>query len=227
MKKEIAEFIGTFILVFLGCGAAVIAGDLVGVLGIAIAFGLALIAAAYGIGHISGCHINPAVSIGACVAGRMGSIDCIRYIAAQCLGAVAGAFVLMIIMQGQLKGFEVGISGLGQNGWGAGYLGEFDMLSAFIFEALATFLFMTVILGVTGEETMGAVAGLAIGLTLIVIHIVGINVTGVSVNPARSLGPALFVGGTAIKQLWLFIVAPCLGAVLSGLCFKFGVIGRE
>ena len=226
MKKEIAEFIGTFTLVFLGCGAAVIAGGLVGILGIAIAFGLALIAMAYGIGHISGCHINPAVSIGALVAGRMGPMECIRYIIAQCLGGLAGACVLLLIMKGNLNGFDIASSGLGQNGWGAEYMGGFDMQAAFLFELIATFLFMTVILGVTGEDGPAGMAGLAIGLTLIVIHIVGINVTGVSVNPARSFGPALLVGGTAMSQLWLFIAAPCLGAVLAGLCVRMGWIGK-
>jgi aquaporin Z len=212
MKKEFAEFIGTFTLVLLGCGAATIAGDSVGVLGISFAFGLALIAIAYGIGRIS---INPAVSFGAFVAGRMSFVDFIRYAVAQCAGGIAGAFVLMTILKGQMAGYDVAASGLGQNGWGAGYLGEYTQQAALIFEIVATFIFVTVILGSTHEKAHPAIAGLAIGLTLVVIHIVGIQVTGVSVNPARSLGPALFVGGQAMDQLWLFIAAPFIGATLA------------
>jgi aquaporin Z len=224
MSKALAEFLGTFTLVLLGCGAAVIAGDKVGVLGISFAFGFALIAMAYGIGPVSGCHINPAVSLGALVAGRMSIGDFIQYVVAQCLGAIAGAFVLYTIVTGKLAPHDVAVSGLGQNGYGAGYLGEYGMPAAFIFEAVATFLFLVVILGSTQKVAPGAMAGLAIGLTLVVIHIVGIQVTGVSVNPARSLGPALFAGTTAISQLWLFIVAPCLGAVVAGILFRTGTL---
>jgi len=227
MKKPVAEFIGTFTLVLFGCGAAVIAGGEVGVLGIALAFGLALIAMAYGIGPISGCHINPAVSLGALVAGRMSVGDFIQYVIAQCLGGIAGAFVLYLIATGKLAGYDVATSGLGQNGWGAGYLGEYGMASAFIFEAVATFLFLVVILGSTQSSAPAAMAGLAIGLTLAVIHIVGIQVTGVSVNPARSLGPAVFAGAHAMSQLWLFIVAPCLGAVVAGILFKIGLLEAD
>lgn len=220
MKKEIAEFIGTFTLVLFGCGAATIAGDSVGMLGISFAFGLALIAMAYGIGAISGCHINPAVSFGAFIAGRMSFVDFIRYSVAQCAGAIAGAFVLMTILQGQAAGYDVASAGLGQNGWGDGYLGEYTMHAALVFEIVATFLFVTVILGATKEDN-AALAGLAIGLTLVVIHIVGINVTGVSVNPARSLGPAVFVGGEAISQLWLFVAAPLVGATSAALVHRY------
>lgn len=224
MQKPIAEFIGTFTLVLLGCGAAVIAGKEVGVLGISMAFGLALIAMAYGIGPVSGCHINPAVSLGALVAGRMSIGDFIQYVIAQCLGAVAGAAVLYLIATGKLAGYDIAKSGLGANGWGATYLGGYGMPAAFIFEAVATFLFLTVILGSTGKNAPAGMAGLAIGLALIVIHIVGIQITGVSVNPARSLGPALFVGGDALAQLWLFIVAPCVGAVAAGALFRSGTL---
>ncbi len=223
IKKEIAEFIGTFTLVLFGCGAAVIAGEQIGVLGISFAFGLALIAMAYGIGGVSGCHINPAVSFGAWVAGRMSFIDFIRYAVAQCAGAIAGAFVLMTIVKGQMAGYDVAASGLGQNGWGAGYLGEYTRDAALLFEVVATFLFVTVILGATDDADIAhpAIAGLAIGLTLVVIHIVGIQISGVSVNPARSLGPALFVGGQAMEQLWLFIAAPFAGATLAALRYRF------
>ena len=214
MKKALAEFIGTMTLVLLGCGAAVIAGTQVGVLGIAVAFGLALIAMAYGIGPVSGCHINPAVSLGVLVAGRMSVGDFIQYVIAQCLGAIAGAFILYMIASGKLAGYDV--ARLGQNGWGAGYLGEYGFGAAFTFEVVATFLFLVVILGSTQASAPGAMAGLAIGLALIAINIFGIQITGASVNPARSLGPALFVGGKAMAQLWLFIVAPCLGAAAAG-----------
>lgn len=221
MKKEIAEFIGTFTLVLFGCGAATIAGDSVGVLGISFAFGLALIAMAYCMGRISGCHINPAVSFGALIAGRMTFVEFIRYAVAQCAGGIAGAFVVMTILKGQMAGYDVAASGLGQNGWGEGYLGEYTQQAAFIFEVVAIFIFMTVILGATEDDGHPAIAGLAIGLTLVVIHIVGINVTGVSVNPARSLGPAVFVGGQAMEQLWLFVAAPMLGATLAALRHRY------
>jgi len=227
MSKALAEFIGTFTLVLLGCGAAVIAGKEVGVLGISFAFGLALIAMAYGIGPVSGCHINPAVSLGALVAGRMSTGDFVTYVIAQCLGAIAGAFVLYMIATGKLAGYDVAKAGLGQNGWGPGYLGQYGLPAAFLFEAVATFLFLVVILGSTSAGAPSAMAGLAIGLSLVVIHIVGIQITGVSVNPARSLGPALFAGTNALSQLWLFIVAPCVGAVAAGLVFKMGLLGGE
>ena len=232
MKKMIAEFIGTFTLVLFGCGAAVIAGPAVGattvgVLGIAFAFGLAIVAMAYGIGLVSGCHVNPAVSFGVWIAGRMPTGEMVQYVIAQCLGAIAGTAVLYLIMSGKASGWD---GGLGQNGWGTGYLGEYNTLSALVFEVVATFLFLVVILGVTRKGTplhIAGFAGMAIGLTLAAIHSVGINVTGVSVNPARSLGPALFVGGTALAQLWLFIVAPLVGAALAGLVYRSGVLWGE
>lgn len=223
MNKQLAEFIGTFTLVLLGCGSAVIAGADIGLTGISFAFGLALIGMAYGIGSVSGCHINPAVSLGMVAAGRMQMPEAIKYIIAQVAGAIVAALVLMIIASGKAD-YSVAENGLGQNGWGAGYLGEYTMVAAFIFEVVATFLFMVVILGATGAGAPAAMAGLAIGLALVVIHLVGINVTGVSVNPARSIGPALFAGTTALAQLWLFIVAPVIGAVAAGLLFKTGML---
>jgi aquaporin Z len=227
MKKPAAEFIGTFALVFFGCGAAVIAGmgtgsTAIDVLGIAFAFGLAIVAMAYGIGPISGCHVNPAVSFGVLVAGRMTVSDFISYVIAQVLGALAGAIVLYIILSGKSSGWT---GSLGQNGWGTGYLGQYNLLSAFIFEVVATFLFLVCILGVTQQGSPTQLAGLAIGLTLVAIHIVGINVTGVSVNPARSLGPAIVGAGTdprALGQVWLFIIAPLIGAGIAGSLFKSG-----
>ena len=226
MKVFVAELIGTFTLVLLGCGSAVLAGAEVGQLGISFAFGLAIVAMAYGIGPISGCHVNPAVSFGAFIAGRMQMNDMLKYWAAQFTGALLGAGVLYLIATGK-AGYDLATNGLGANGWGPGYLGEFNLVSALVFEVVATFLFMVVILGSTQKSAPGMVAGLAIGLTLAVIHIVGIQVTGVSVNPARSFGPAVIVGGTAISQLWLFLVAPLIGAALAGLLFKQKVLETE
>lgn len=226
MKVFIAELVGTFTLVLLGCGSAVLAGGEVGQLGIAFAFGLAIVAMAYGIGPISGCHVNPAVSFGAFVAGRMPLNAMLQYWAAQFIGALLGAGVLYLIATGK-TGYDLAANGLGQNGWGAGYLGEYNLASALVFEVVATFLFLVVILGSTQKSAPGMLAGLAIGLTLTVIHIVGIQVTGVSVNPARSFGPAVIVGGTAISQLWLFLIAPLIGAALAGLLFKQKVLETE
>lgn len=225
MKKLLAEAIGTFALVFFGCGAAVLAGsgtagvEAVGQLGIAFAFGLAIVAMAYGIGPVSGCHVNPAVSFGAFVSGRMSASEMAQYWAAQIIGAVIGAGVLYLIASGKAD-YSLAGNGLGANGWGEGYLGEYSLVAALVFEVVATFLFVTVILGATQGKAPAAMAGLAIGLTLVVIHIVGIQVTGVSVNPARSFGPAVFVGGAALSQLWLFVVAPLIGAALAGLLFR-------
>ena len=225
MKKLIAEAIGTFALVLFGCGAAVLAGagtaglDPVGQLGVSFAFGLAIVAMAYGIGPVSGCHVNPAVSFGAFIAGRMSAPEMVQYWIAQFIGALIGAGVLYLIASGQAS-YTLAENGLGANGWGEGYLGEYSLLSALIFEVVATFLFLVVILGATQSSAPAAMAGLAIGLTLAVIHIVGIQITGVSVNPARSFGPAVFVGGAALSQLWLFIIAPLIGAALAGLLFR-------
>lgn len=226
MKKAIAELLGTFALVVFGCGSAVFAGDQTGMLplGIAFAFGLAIVAMAYGIGPVSGCHVNPAVSLGAFIAGRMNFKDLITYVIAQCIGAILGAGLLYLILSGKAGGWDVHTAGLGQNGWGPGYQGEYSLQSAFIFEVVATFLFLVVILGSTHKLAPVGFAGLAIGLTLTVIHIVGIRITGVSVNPARSLGPALFVGGQALQQLWLFIVAPLIGAAAAGILFRTSLL---
>lgn len=226
MKVFVAELIGTFTLVLMGCGSAVLAGGEVGQLGISFAFGLAIVAMAYGIGPISGCHVNPAVSFGAFVAGRLSPGAMLQYWAAQFTGALLGAGVLYLIATGK-AGYDLAVNGLGQNGWGAGYLGEYNLASALVFEIVATFLFLVVILGSTQKSAPGAFAGLAIGFTLVLIHIVGIQVTGVSVNPARSFGPAIIVGGTAISQLWLFIVAPLIGAGLAGLFFKQKLLETE
>ena len=216
MSKFFAEFIGTLTLVLFGCGAAVLGGDHVGQLGIALAFGFAIVAMAYGIGPISGCHVNPAVSLAVFVAGRMSARDMALYWAAQFAGALAGAAILASIAGTA--------GGLGQNGWGPGYLGEFPLAAAATFEVVMTALFVIVILGSTGEGSSPGFAGLAIGITLAVIHIVGIQVTGVSVNPARSFGPAVLVGGNALSQLWLFFVAPAAGAVIGALLFRLKLL---
>ncbi|MEL6370408.1 MAG: aquaporin Z [Pseudomonadota bacterium] len=226
MKKLIAEFIGTFTLVLFGCGSAVLAGGEVGQLGISFAFGLAIVAMAYGIGPVSGCHVNPAVSFGAFLAGRLSINDLAGYAVAQIAGAIAGAGVLLIIASGT-AGYDLATNGLGQNGWGPGYLGEYSLAAAFLFEVIMTALFLIVILGSTDKNAPAQFAGLAIGLTLVVIHIVGIQVTGVSVNPARSIGPAIFVGGQAMGQIWLFIVAPLIGAAIAGGLFQTGLLGSD
>jgi aquaporin Z len=219
MSKFVAEFIGTFALVLFGCGAAVLGGgEHVGQLGIALAFGFAIVAMAYGIGPVSGCHVNPAVSLAAFVAGRMSVKELAIYWVAQFAGATAGAGVLLVIAG------PAAAHHLGQNGWGPGYLGEFPLQAAFLFEVVMTALFVIVILGATGADAAPGFAGLGIGIALAVIHIVGIQVTGVSVNPARSFGPAVFVGGQALAQLWLFFVAPAIGAVLGALLYRFNLL---
>lgn len=224
MKKYLAEAIGTFILVLFGCGTAVVAGDKVGIVGIAFAFGFALIAAAYGIGPISGCHINPAVSLGFWSAGRLSLKDMVGYWIGQFAGAIIAAAVLYIIASGIGGGYDIATSGLGQDGWGPGYQGGYSMTSAIVFEFVATLLFVTVILGSTQKPAPVEIAGLAIGITLVVIHIFGIHITGVSVNPARSLGPALFVGGKAMQQVWLFLVVPSVAGIVAGIPFKLRLL---
>lgn len=221
-SKAIAEFIGTFILVFFGVGSAVLMGSEIGFHGIAMAFGLSIVAAAYGLGAISGAQLNPAVSLGFLASGRMPFGEFIAYCIAQILGAIAGAAVIYLIASGKAD-YSLAENGLGQNGFGAGYNGGYSMQSALIFEFVATFLFVTVILGATQSDAPAGFAGLAIGLTLMGIHLVGIDVTGVSVNPARSIAPALFVGGKAIADLWLFIAAPLAGGAVAGILYGAGI----
>jgi aquaporin Z len=215
-SKLTAEFLGTLILVLFGCGAAVLGGEQVGQLGIALSFGFAIVALAYGLGPISGGHVNPAVSLGVFLAGRMPAREMVLYWIAQFAGALVGAAILMAISGGHEH--------LGQNGWGPGYGGEYGVGAAATFEVVMTALFVGVILGATGRGGAPGFAGLAIGLTLAAIHIVGIHVTGVSVNPARSFGPAVLAGGQALSQLWLFIVAPLVGAVIGALPFRLGIL---
>ncbi len=224
--KFTAEFLGTMVLVLMGCGSAVIGGANgttgVGLLGISFAFGLSVVAMAYAIGHISGCHINPAISIGMVVAGRMKGSECIGYIISQVLGAIAGAGVLYLIASGK-PGFDLA-NGLGQNGYDTASPQNYSMIAGFIAEFVFTAIFLLVIFGSTSTKNIhGGFAGLAIGLSLVLIHIVGIPVTGVSVNPARSIGPAIFAGGIAISQLWLFILAPILGSIAAAIIWRFFV----
>jgi len=230
-RKYIAELIGTAALVLFGCGSVTIVGYLgatpVGTLPVALAFGLTLTAMVYGIGPISGCHVNPAVTVSMWAAGRMEAKHTIGYIISQVVGGIIGTLILVVILKSKLSGYDIAANGLGQNGWGEGYGGEFGILAAIITELVTTFLFTLVILAVTQHPGTSAVAGLAIGLTLAAIHIVFIPVTGVSVNPARSLGPAVFVGGQAIVQVWLFLIVPMIGGAIAGLLFKAGIISSE
>lgn len=218
MKKYVAEAFGTFLLVFVGCGAAVFAGAAVGHLGVAFAFGLGLIMAAYIIGGISGCHINPAVTVGAWAAGRISKTQGIGYIIGQVVGAIIAAFAVLIIAQGQ-PDYTISM-GLGQNGFGNSYNGGYNILSAVLFEFLATLIFVTFWMEVTEDKDMSRWGGFLIGLCLIGIHIVGIQITGVSVNPARSIGPALFAGPYALAQLPIFIIAPLAGGLVGGYLSK-------
>jgi aquaporin Z len=231
MKKLFAEFIGTFCLVLFGCGAAVVSGvssagpNGIGLLGISFAFGLAVVVMAYAIGPISGCHINPAITVSMLVAGKIKAVDAIGYIIAQFAGATAAAAVLYLIQKG-MPDFVFGEYALGSNGWGAGYGGAYSATSAFITETVLTFLFLFVIFATTSKLGNSNMAGLAIGLTLVLIHLVAIPITGTSVNPARSFGPAVFAGGEALKQLWLFIAAPLAGGILAAVTWKW-VFGKE
>lgn len=221
-KKYFAEGLGTFALVLFGCGAATLASVTtagpagIGLLGISLAFGLSVVVMAYTIGPISGCHINPAISIAMLVAGKLSVKDTVGYVIAQCIGAIIAAGVLYQLAVGS-AGFVMPEWGLGSNGWGDGYLGEYNMTSALIAEFVFTFLFLLVIFGTTAKNASPAMAGLAIGISLALIHMVAIPITGTSVNPARSLGPALFAGGAAMSQLWLFIVAPIAGGLCAAL----------
>ena len=226
MKKYIAELIGTMVLVLFGCGSAAIAGSMLGNLGIALAFGLSIVAMAYVIGDISGCHINPAVSIGMWIDGRMESKDLVMYIIFQCIGAIIGIALLAAIISSapSLGGYAT--TGLGQNGFGSASSVGLDVVGAIIVEVILTFVFVFTVLGVTKKVENGAVAGIVIGLTLAFVHIMGIPLTGTSVNPARSLAPALFLGGQALEQVWVFILAPVVGAIIAGLLYK-GLISED
>ena len=219
-KKYLAELIGTFVLVFIGTGSAVVAGKEIGFLGIAFAFGISVLVMVYAIGQISGCHINPAITIGMLANGKIGSKDAVMYIIAQCIGAIIASLVLLSIMTG-LPGYTLATNGLGQNGYGVASSGGFPLASGFIAEVVLTFIFLMVVFGATSKKAPAGFAGIAIGLSLAMIHMVGIPITGTSVNPARSLGPALVVGGTALAQLWVFILAPIIGALIAAMVWKY------
>jgi aquaporin Z len=221
-KRLGAEFLGTFWLVLGGCGSAVLAAAFpnlgIGFLGVALAFGLTVLTMAFAIGHISGCHLNPAVSVGLAAGGRFSWGDLIPYVVAQVVGAVAAAGVLYFIASGTV-GFELG--GFASNGYAEHSPGGYSLLAAFVCEVVMTFFFLIVILGSTDERAPKGFAPIAIGLGLTLIHLISIPVTNTSVNPARSTGPALFVGGWALAQLWMFWIAPIVGAALAGVAYKW------
>jgi len=219
-----AEMLGTFWLVFAGCGSAVLAAGVPGVgigwLGVSFAFGLSLMTMAFAIGHISGCHVNPAVSVGLWMGGRFPASEIIPYWIAQLVGAVVAAGVLAVIASGT-AGFDLVASGFAANGYAEHSPGGYSMIAALVAEVVLTFVFLMIILGATDGRAPAGLAPIAIGLGLTVIHLVGIPVTNLSVNPARSTGPALFVGGWALSQLWLFWVAPIVGGALAGFAYKW------
>lgn len=221
MKKYVAEFIGTLWLVLGGCGSAVLAAAYpelgIGFAGVALAFGLTVVTMAYAIGHISGCHLNPAVSLGLWAGGRFDTKELLPYILSQVLGGIAGAGILYLIATGK-PGFELG--GFAANGYGEHSPGGYSMLAALVCEVIMTFMFLIVIMGATHSKAPKGFAGLAIGLALTLIHLISIPVTNTSVNPARSTSQAIFVGGWAAEQLWLFWVAPIVGALLAGFVYK-------
>lgn len=219
-KKYLAELLGTFTLVLIGCGSAVIAGQRIGFLGIALAFGLAVLAMVYAIGSISGCHINPAITVSMLAAGKIKPKDALGYVIAQCVGAIMASAVLLAMAKG-LPGYMISINGLGQNGYGVHSPMGYSLLSCFVTEVVLTALFLFVIFGSTSENAPKGFAGISIGLSLVFIHLVGIPITGTSVNPARSLAPALLVRGAALSQVWLFLVAPIVGGLLTAVIWKF------
>ena len=219
MKKYAAELIGTFVLVFGGVGSAVLAGAHIGFLGVSLAFGLTLLTMAYAIGPISGCHINPAVTLGILMAKKINMKDAAAYVIAQCVGAILAAAVILFIAQGTPDGYVASVSGLGANGYAAHSPGQYSLATCFVVEVILTGFLVLTVLGSTDIKAPVGFAGIPIGLVLVLIHLVGIPITNTSVNPARSLGPALFVGGWAIQQLWLFIVAPLIGAALAAVIY--------
>ncbi len=228
-NKLIAEFFGTFWLVFGGCGSAVLAAKFISIegttpinlgislVGVSLAFGLTVLTMAFAIGHISGCHLNPAVSVGLCVGGRFNKSELVPYIVAQLIGAIAGSAVLWLIASGQ-TGFTTA-DGFAANGFGAHSPGKYSLMACFVAEVVLTFFFLMIILGATDKRAPQGFAPIAIGFGLTLIHLIGIPVTNLSVNPARSMGPALFVGGWALQQVWLFWLAPILGAALAGMIY--------
>lgn len=225
-KRSVTELLGTFWLVLGGCGSAVLAASSplgIGVLGVALAFGLTVLTMAFAIGHISGCHLNPAVSVGLVVGGRFPARELPAYVVAQVIGGIVAAALIYYIASGK-PGFELS-SGLASNGYGAHSPGGYSMAAGFVCEVVMTLMFVVIILGATDKRVPAGFAPIAIGLALTLIHLISIPVTNTSVNPARSTGPALIVGGWAIQQLWLFWVAPLLGAVVGGVLYRW--LGKE
>ncbi|MCW2243135.1 aquaporin Z [Azospirillum canadense] len=222
-RRTAAEFLGTFWLVFGGCGSAVLAAAFpqigIGLLGVALAFGLTVLTMAYSVGHISGCHLNPAVTVGVWAGGRFPAKDILPYVVAQVVGAFAAALVLYVVAIGKAD-YSLAVSGLAANGYAAHSPGQYGMASGLLIEVVLTFFFVLIILGSTDRRAPAGFAPLAIGLALTLIHLISIPVTNTSVNPARSTGPALVVGGWALQQLWLFWVAPILGGVLGGFAYR-------
>jgi aquaporin Z len=219
MRKYLAEFLGTFVLVFGGVGSAVLAGSHIGFLGVAFAFGLSLLAMVYTIGPISGCHINPAVTLGVLLARRIGSKDALMYVVAQIFGAIVASALILLIASGADGGYNLASGGLGANGFGPHSPGHYSLIPAFLAEVILTMFLVVTVLGATDVKAPVGFAGIAIGLVLTLIHLVGIPITNTSVNPARSIGPALFVQGWALEQLWLFIVAPLIGGAIAAFAY--------
>lgn len=219
-KYFLAELVGTFVLVFGGCGSAVLAGEKIGFLGVSLAFGLSLLAMVYAIGPISGCHINPAVTVGLLISKKTEAKHAVGYIVAQLVGAILGAGVLLLIAKGGPGNYNPTVAGLAANGYGEHSPGGYNLASAFLVEVVLTCFLVLTVLGATDLKAPVGFAGIPIGLVLTLIHLVGIPVTNTSVNPARSIGPAVFVKGWALSQLWLFIIAPLIGAVIAALVYQ-------
>lgn len=219
MNRYVAELVGTFVLVFAGCGSAVLAGDKIGFLGVSLAFGLSLLAMVYAIGPISGCHINPAVTVGLLISRKINAKYAPGYIIAQIVGAIVASALLLLIVKGAPAGYDPAVAGFAANGYGDHSPGHYNLLSALLTEIVLTFFLVFTVLGATDIKAPVGFAGIPIGLVLTLIHLVGIPVTNTSVNPARSIGPALFVGGWALSQLWLFIVAPLIGAIIAAVFY--------
>ena len=224
LKRSTTELLGTFWLVLGGCGSAVLAASGIGVLGVALAFGLTVLTMAFAIGHISGCHLNPAVSLGLYVGGRFPAKELPAYVIAQVIGGVLAAALIYFIASGK-EGFDLAASGLASNGYGEHSPGHYSLAAGFVTELVMTAMFILIILGATDKRAPAGLAPIPIGLALTLIHLISIPVTNTSVNPARSTGPALIVGGWAIEQLWLFWVAPLLGAVIGGVSYRW--LGQE
>ncbi|MGH7296670.1 MAG: aquaporin Z [Polyangiaceae bacterium] len=225
MRRQAAELLGTFILVFGGCGAAVFSAAFpsvgIGLLGVSLAFGLTVLGGVYAFGPISGGHFNPAVTLGLCAGGRFAWKDAPGYVIAQVIGAILAAAALVVLLKGQPHGYDPAVGGLAANGYGDHSPGHYGMTTGLLGEVILTFIFLSVILGATSSKAAAGFAGIPIGLTLTLVHLIGIPLTNLSVNPARSTGPALFVGGWALEQLWLFWAAPIAGALIAGFAAKW------